>query len=304
MRGRFVIALVTSLFVPFLLCAQDVEVIRNVNLRRDPSTSQPPKRLLKPPDMLELVEPNPSNSYYHVVTSEGEEGWVWGRNVKILTATPSFLSATAATSISDSWTKPAPTDNTFTSDGKTCEPTGDGGDPETNRRKNRIDVPTSAHNITWRALAELPYPTPLPKKRDTWTTQQRAEVGKFEGSALQVVGYIVAIKPQTGGNGETTNCHWTKSAEVDWHVALVEQPGNGEETSVVIETTPRIRRNHPKWTPSALKPWLDTDKPVRITGWLMLDPEHQPSWKVPLYAVGNTSHYQDRSLERREVGRH
>jgi hypothetical protein len=39
-------------------------------------------------------------------------------------------------------------------------------------------------------------------------------------------------------------------------------------------TTPRVRQSHPKWTPIRLPPWVNTDAPVRITGWLMFDPEH------------------------------
>ena len=57
-------------------------------------------------------------------------------------------------------------------------------------------------------------------------------------------------------------------------MALVENAGDGESESVVVETTPRIRRTHPKWTKMRLTPWLDSSLPVRITGWTFLDPEH------------------------------
>lgn len=51
--------------------------------------------------------------------------------------------------------------------------------------------------------------------------------------------------------------------------------GDGEKTAVVIEPTPRIKKNHPKRTKGRLDPWLDSDEPVRITGWLMMDPVHK-----------------------------
>ncbi len=89
------------------------------------------------------------------------------------------------------------------------------------------------------------------------------------------MGYFVAIKPQTGGSGESTNCHWTKGPQVDWHIALVKKPGQGEEDAVVVETTPRVRRSHPKWTIPRLDNWEHSDAPVRISGWLMIDPEHR-----------------------------
>ncbi len=90
-----------------------------------------------------------------------------------------------------------------------------------------------------------------------------------------VVGYPVAIKPQDHGGGESTNCHFINPEEVDWHRALVERPGDAESTAIVVETTPRVRQSHVKWTTHALAPWLNSTAPVRISGWTMLDPEHR-----------------------------
>ena len=155
-----------------------------------------------------------------------------------------------------------------------CGPTGDGGDTATNLRKNRTDSPSAYHDVTWDAVATLAYPV-APKARADWTPAQLAQIAAYEGVALRVVGYVVAIKPQAGGSGESTNCHFSNESEVDWHIAFVGQAGEGEKASVVIETTPRVRQSHPRWTPQALHPWLNTDMPVRISGWLMLDPEHR-----------------------------
>ncbi len=30
-----------------------------------------------------------------------------------------------------------------------------------------------------------------------------------------------------------------------------------------------------KWTETKLDPWLDADAPVRISGWILFDPEHR-----------------------------
>jgi hypothetical protein len=89
-----------------------------------------------------------------------------------------------------------------------------------------------------------------------------------------VVGFLVAVKPQAGSE-EATNCKFSKAAETDWHMALVAKAGDGEHDAVVIETTPRIRKNHPKWTKARLAPWTDTDQPVRISGFLFFDTEHR-----------------------------
>jgi len=69
-----------------VLSAQTVTVVHNVNLRPDPSSEYPPVRLLttaEPP--LTLLGPSPESGYYHVRTSAGEEGYVWGRYVRVET---------------------------------------------------------------------------------------------------------------------------------------------------------------------------------------------------------------------------
>ena len=50
--------------------------------------------------------------------------------------------------------------------------------------------------------------------------------------------------------------------------------GDGEKTSIVVETTPRLRKKHPGWTLTKIREWEDADTPVRVTGWLLFDPEH------------------------------
>jgi hypothetical protein len=58
-------------------------------------------------------------------------------------------------------------------------------------------------------------------------------------------------------------------------MAITEEAGSGEVDAVVVETTPRVRRNHPKWTKARLGPWTDTELPVRISGWTFFDTEHR-----------------------------
>jgi hypothetical protein len=275
---RSALALLLLLAWGGIATATEALVVRNVNLRPDPSSSQPSIRLLRPPDHVELISPEPSGDFYHVRTAEDEEGWVWRRNVRILPeegegASPGTTAANVGSAISEGWDKPAPNHSSFSSDGKTCGAFGDAAGNQTNLRKNRTDIPSAYHDVTVAAIRDLPFPN-VPKSRENWTAEQSAEIAKSEGVAVRVVGYLVAIKPQ-GGSGESTNCHWTKPAQTDWHIALVEHPGDGEADSVVVETTPRIRQNHGKWTVGRLDNWLDSDNPVRISGWLLFDPEHR-----------------------------
>jgi len=273
----------------FATCARTVDAVaqqivvveRNVKLRRDPSANHPEIRRLVPPEELDLQESAKTNNYYHVVRGESHDtGWVWANNVRIDStgqADTAMTGATLATTIDPAWQRPAPLTGTFNSPVRnlSCRAIGDPGDSATNRRKNRTDVTQSYHATTFNAVADLPYPATTSKDRSQWPPESIAVIQRVEGAAVQVVGYLVALKPQVGGSGETTNCHMTQSAEVDWHIALVERQGDGEATSIVVETTPRIRVRHSNWTVTRLKPWVDSSEPVRISGWLMFDPAHR-----------------------------
>src|SRR5216684_901364 len=118
--AAFALLLVLISFPASLALAQEAVVTRNVNLRRDPSTNHPPIRLLVPPDTVELVEPEQTSGYYHVRTEDRETGWVWGRNLRVLSGgEPSPTSphtapapapsgdGTAATAVTPDWEKPA-----------------------------------------------------------------------------------------------------------------------------------------------------------------------------------------------------
>ncbi len=88
------------IFLPFVVLfaatvvGQTATVIRNVNLRPDPSTEYKEIRLLTPSEPpLTLIDPMPESGYYHVKTTNGEDGYVWGRNVHIV-AGPSASTTT------------------------------------------------------------------------------------------------------------------------------------------------------------------------------------------------------------------
>ena len=266
----------------------DAIVTRRASLRSDPSTEHPPVLTLPAREDVQLIETSPTAGYYHVRTSEGEEGWVYWRSLEIVTLgadaaeevplEPATRQAPAPASltsrISSAWEKPVPNTTTFDGPDGQCGATGDGGDTITNRLKNRTDIPAQYHPVTWKALQTLPYPIAGKSLLD-WTPQQLAQIQPYQGIAVSVVGYLTAIKVEDHGSGESTNCHFTNTDEVDWHMPLVEKHANAETTAIVVETTPRVRKAHSNWTPTALAPWVNSATPVRISGWTMLDPEHR-----------------------------
>ena len=78
--GKFVAALVLS---ASFACAQTADVVHNVNVRIDPSTTNAAITKLLPGAQLQLVDATPVDGYYHVKTTSGQVGFVWGKNVQI-----------------------------------------------------------------------------------------------------------------------------------------------------------------------------------------------------------------------------
>ena len=281
------ILLSVVVLLPAFAQVGQVEVTRNVNLRADPSTGQDSLELLHPPDVLTLLSTTKTQGYYHVRTTQGKEGWIWARNVQLSTTEAAVQPTTTVpptgmgNSVLASWAKGTPKKTTFNGDEGPCGFAGDGGDPVQYTLKNRADAPkpNQIHDVTWDAISGLDYPgknggTFAKPHRKDWKASDLAAITPVEGVALRVVGFLAAIKPQTG-NEEGTNCGQSEAGDVDFHLALVKNSGDEEKTSIVIEFTPRFLKDHPNWTKAKMTPWLNSNDPIRVTGWLMYDPNHK-----------------------------
>ena len=272
-----VVALVLG-FGAVALAGDRWQVVRPVRLLTKPSASGQRIKTLHPPDLVTATGANPSGDYLRVQDGDGNVGWVYEPYLAEAAESDEEDAASVepmgpSNAISTSWEKPAPQAKTFRLHGRSCGPAGDGDETETNRRKNRIDVPSSYHAITFDAVDKLAYPNAT-TARSRWTAEQLAEIAPYEGVALTVTGYMVALRPQRG-NAEACNCSWTGDDETDWHIALVGSPGGKEADALVVETTPRIRIDHPRWTTENIRPWLNSSNPIRVSGWLLMDPWHK-----------------------------
>ena len=278
-RRLFVLFIV--LFVGLTAWAEEAIVNRRVVLRDAPSKKAKKLRSLEPREEVDVLDAAEKDGFLRVHTEDGLDGWVWAKFIRFSPPAETLLPEAAktveqaATSIAVDWEKPKPVAGTFKINGTTCGPFGSGKDPDkgTNVRKNRTDIPPSYHLVTWKAIADLAYPRPAPKNRDKFEAEMLAPIAKLEGAPVIAVGYVAAIKPQKSSK-EACNCGLTGEDATDWHIALVEKPGEGEKTSIVIEPTPRIKIHHPKWTKKNLEPWLNADMPIRVSGWLLFDPSH------------------------------
>lgn len=152
-----------------------------------------------------------------------------------------------------------------------CPPEGDGGDPALNRLKNRGDstrfVPTPLDGV----LA-LPWPPGIERRRRAdWSRADAARVSRSEGTPVAIEGYFAGAKRE---GPESPNCHGADDAFRDWHLWLAGAPGRDRSRSVVVEATPVIRARHPAWSLGGIRRLVRDGDRVRVSGWLLLDPEH------------------------------
>jgi hypothetical protein len=94
-------------------------------------------------------------------------------------------------------------------------------------------------------------------------------VSALERKGITVESFLIAVKQQ---GPETTNCQ--RKELRDYHLWIVDAQGHTRAQAVVAEVTPRwLAANH-GWRLRFLKHLADQQAKVRLTGWLMLDPEH------------------------------
>jgi len=150
-----------------------------------------------------------------------------------------------------------------------CPPSGDGGDPVLNTLKNRTDE-ASWQPTTVASVLSLTWPSAIEQQpRSKWSAADRRVIAQHEGAPLQMEGYLVDVKKMSP---ESCNCHSVDY--VDFHVWLVDDPNKTRAQSVVIEVTPRVVGYHSAWTLTNLRSIVRNKTRVRISGWLMMDPEH------------------------------
>jgi hypothetical protein len=285
--------------------AQTYITARAVYLRGSPSKTGAKLRELEQGDTVtRRSEVAAKPGWLPVRTVDGKAGWVGIvhlRNLEIAAAAAATgvetdVGDAAFTRIDTSWTKPAIVRSTILVRGgiMSCGATGDASDDDgTNLHKNRADIPDSTHLVTVDAIRSLP-DTALWRftNRRHWTAADSLLVIPYEGIPVTVEGFFEVVKPQktsapTRGHtvGEAPNCHSWSEDDTDWHVALVADPSEPEERSVVVEPTPRTKRHQAAWLASTVSQLAGRHSPngprdeanaarVRVTGFLLLDPVH------------------------------
>ncbi|HKW48260.1 MAG TPA: SH3 domain-containing protein [Gemmatimonadaceae bacterium] len=258
-----------------------------LNVRSGQSTQSDVRGTIEAGDTVDLVSAAKRKGYYHVTTrgSTPITGWAWAARLHVVEGAASgnpgvSLSGNTVASngaVDSSWTRTASNAVDIhwpDGDHALCAADGLGGDSLTNHLKNRTDEPTSYHEVSWDSLAQLSFPHNARKYREgshAWPQSDLDAIATYEGLPISVVGFLSGIKVE---GKESTNCAQTDSSRVDWHMYLTKGKGQKTRQAIVVETTPRVRPNHPGWTVDAIKGFVQAGDTVRISGWLMLDPEH------------------------------
>lgn len=93
---RIAMGAVCLLVCPSFLVAQQASVKRNVNLRSGPSTVSEAVELLRSGATVTVLAAKPRGGFYHVRAEDGQEGWVWSRNVTVSVTAPTTPEAPSA----------------------------------------------------------------------------------------------------------------------------------------------------------------------------------------------------------------
>lgn len=178
------------------------------------------------------------------------------------------LPGAPASALPEMSAKPQPIEITY----KECPPEGDNqNQADLNNLKNRVDEGDYAP-VQFDAVANLTWPPGIERqRRANWSASDAAAIDKYQGIPVAVEGYLAGSKEE---GPESPNCHGDDHEFRDFHVWLTKSAGDDRSRSIIVEVTPRVRANHPSWRTDVLGQLVRNKQRVRISGWLMMDPEH------------------------------
>jgi hypothetical protein len=287
-----------SLLTVGLLAAGQATVTRNVNLRPTAATDQPAIRLLEPPEVVTLLEPAPTAGFYHVKTSQGDEGWVWAKNVSI-SADPATLApatsggSTAGVSGRGSGAPPPNQPGGEAVDMPTCPAQGLTSlsgpkrvdDEQRNLAKRHIPDEGPAASLSLADFVQLEADVDAlfhldPTQQEISIVPDRhmlaglkttqSSVSLTEGDRVQIAGYINKVR---AGSAESVNCGTADGADI--HVNIGPKGGT-EYAGIVVEVIPQWPAPKPAgWVQATFERLATAQAEVLAVGGLTLDNAHK-----------------------------
>lgn len=262
---------------------------KNLALRSGPAVDTPLIKVVKIGMPVSLLEPTPTGKYYHVRTTEGQEGWLWSRGVCVGVCNSSHArggSRALAHRPIDLEQEPnfqVLSASACQSDLASCPVTGCES-PDTphgimNQRKRTAPDGTSAPILTFDDFASLQQQADnLVGENHELSADQRAHLRGLtvsagqvsEGDPVTIAGYLVDVPhPNTG---ESVNCNLKGEANNDYHITLSNDPSNTGFQGIVVEMIPQNR--DPGWNLAVLTQTETNGQLVLVTGALFYDNLH------------------------------
>ena len=125
-----------------------------------------------------------------------------------------------------------------------CPPEGNGGDPELNILKNRVDKADFA-DVSFESLKALTWPKTVEgQPMANWSQSNRAFISQYLGIPVVVEGYIVNLR---AGGSDAANCGMDDPADPYWSIYFAQNPKDKRAQSIIAVSTPQARYGH-TWT--------------------------------------------------------
>lgn len=161
-----------------------------------------------------------------------------------------------------------------------CPPQGNGGDTTLNRLKNRTELPGSfIHMKVAGFIASTPVVKDHFKRMDLFPKDERGKLDSVDRLSVTLEGYLVDAEQ---GESEPSNCHAKTKRGIRFWIAPEQPPeGNPQAAkallarSVVGAASPYWQGEHADtWQLDFIAPILKDRAKVRVSGWLLYNPEH------------------------------
>ena len=261
MRSALGTFLALVLLAPAMSFADYLEVSRNATLKDLPESEGTVLDQLKRGDILQLLEDEQTNGYYHAQPGAGgHAGWIYRTLVRRYAGDPP---STGFPSQPSQPAQPAAGGDASAYAIHGCPPEGNArsqSDKANNRLKNRTSAPlSSAVHVVNISAVEAPG-----DDTNRWNSDD----------AVELTGYVASVK---AGGPETCNCKSTDPADYDTHIELTSGP-NDTGLPVIVEVTPSWRG----WAASQGRDWSTSTlasqilhQRIRVRGWLFFDSRHR-----------------------------
>ncbi|HET7440530.1 MAG TPA: SH3 domain-containing protein [Terriglobales bacterium] len=291
-----VFGLILALGLAYSACSATAEtqgvLQESLKLRKAPSLKAVQTGTLKAGARVTILDPKPSNGFYHVRISKNREGWVWAKGVKPVAGGQSGGQSSRKLARPPQSRELEPHKGVVTTaaaacanDLASCPVTGCASPPDgphgiMNQLKQTVPSSTTATVLTFDDFASLQQQAHNTVGEDReLTADDRAQLKGLtvtngqvsEGDLVSLLGYLVGTPhPNTG---ESVNCNLKGEPNNDYHIPFSNDPNNSDFQGIVVEMIPQ---NRPAaWNLGNLTQAESNQQLVMVTGGLFYDNLHK-----------------------------